>query len=190
MLETATLTSLFRDLVRGAMAELKVASSETTEFYLVGLLEAFTRPGRGDLLDPPLALDYLESFNLPAAQRYGKLRRVADTALFVSGMFADSLDRTATGPRYYASLGRTAYAHLSSGGGPQAQALSPSFQELAGRFPDFVGVLAEISEQELFRREQDTLRLYRRWLAHGGAREASLLVRRGVIPGKPTTVRQ
>src|SRR4051812_23424248 len=93
MLETETLTALFRDLVRSAMATLRVDSTETTEFYLVRLLEAFTRPGRGDLLDPPLAVDYLEAFQLPASQRCGKLRRVADTALFVTGVFVDSLDR-------------------------------------------------------------------------------------------------
>jgi hypothetical protein len=178
MLETGTLTALFRDLVRGAMETLRVASTETTEFYLVRLLETFTRPGKTDLLNPPLAIDYLEAFRLPPSQRYGKLRRVADTSLFVTGMFVDSLERTLVGPQYYAALGRNAYAHLSAGAGP----LGASFEELAGRFPEFVRVLAEISEQELFNREQDTVRLYKRWLAHGGTREADLLVRRGLIP--------
>jgi len=186
MLETETLTALFRDLVRGAMATLRVDSTETTEFYLVRLLETFTRPGRGDLLDPPLAIDYLEAFQLPASQRFGKLRRVADTALFVTGIFVDSLDRKLVGPDYYAALGRNAYAHLSVEAGP----LGDSFEELAGRFPEFVRVLGEVAEEGLFKREQDTLRLYKRWLAHGGAREADVLVRRGLIPVRQTTTRQ
>src|SRR5438876_605658 len=79
-LETGSLTALFHQLVRAAMAVQQVESSETTEFYLVQLLEGYARPGR-ELLDRPLALDYLEAFHLPASQRYEKLKRVADTAL-------------------------------------------------------------------------------------------------------------
>jgi hypothetical protein len=184
MLETGSLTGFFRTLVQSALAAQQVAASETTEFYLVRLLETFVRPGRGDLLDPPLALDYLAAGHLPPHQRYEKLKRVADTALFVTGLFIDCLDRSAVGPDYYQQLGRNAYARLSAE--PRGNALAAPFDELAGRFPDFVRVLMEISEGELFRREQDTLRLYKRWLHTGSHREANLLVRRGVIPYAPT----
>ena len=185
MLSTTNLTALFHDMVRAAMAAQQVASSETTEFYLVQLLEAFARPARGNLLDPPLALDYLEALHLPAPKRYAKLKRVADTALFVTGVFVDSLERSLVGPEYYAALGRNAYARLSAQS--SRAALASLFEELAGRFPEFVRVLTEISAQELFRSEQDTLRLYRRWLHTRGQREADLLVRRGVIPFAPPT---
>lgn len=185
MLKTSTLTALFRDLVRSAMAAQQVESSETTEFYLVHLLEAFVRPDRADLLDPPLALDYLEAQHLPGLQRYEKLKRVADTALFVTGVFVDCLDRSLVGPEYYEALGRNAYARLSTQG--SRAGLAELFAELAGRFPEFVRVLTEISAQELFRREQDTVRLYKRWLHTGGQREADLLVRRGIIPWAPPT---
>lgn len=185
MLATGTLTALFHDLVRTAMATQQVASSETTQFYLVQLLEAFVRPARSDLLDPPLALDYLEAQHLPAAQRYEKLKRVADTALFVTGVFVDSLERSLVGPEYYQALGRNAYARLSTH--PPRAPLGTLFGELAGRFPEFVRVLMEISAQELFRREQDTLRLYKRWLHTRGQHEADLLVRRGLIPFAPPT---
>src|SRR5206468_1692784 len=111
MLSTSNLTVIFRDMVRTAMAAQRVASSETTEFYLVRLLEGSAPPARGGL----------------------------------------------------ATL----------------------FEELAGRFPEFVRVLTEISAQELFRREQDTLRLYKRWLHTRGRREADLLMRRGIIPFAP-----
>jgi len=184
VLATGNLTALFHDLVRAAMAAQQVESSETTQCYLVQLLEGFARPARGDLLDPPLALDYLEAFRLPAWQRYEKLKRVADTALFVTGVFVDCLDRSLVGADYYAALGRNAYARLSAE--PRA-ALAQLFKELAGRFPEFVRVLTEISAQELFRREEDTLRLYKRWLHTRGRREADLLMRRGLIPFAPPT---
>jgi hypothetical protein len=183
MLATGNLTALFHDLVRAAMEAQQVESSETTEVYLVQLLAAFARPERSALLDRPLALDYLEASHLPAQQRYEKLKRVADTALFVTGMFVDSLDRSLVGPDYYAALGRNAYARLSTQ--PPRAALAALFDELARRFPEFVRVLTEISAQDLFKREQDTLRLYKRWLHTRGRREADLLVRRGIIPYAP-----
>jgi len=188
MLTTGTLTALFHDLVRAAMDAQQVASSEVTECYLVQLLEAFARPSDPALLERPLALDYLEASHLPAQQRYEKLKRVADTALFVTGVFVDSLDRSLVGPDYYAALGRNAYARLSTQP-PRAQPAT-LFAELARRFPEFVRVLTEISAQELFRREQDTLRLYKRWLHTRGRREADLLVRRGIIPYAPAKPRQ
>ncbi len=180
MVERDTLTHLFRELVQRAMTTLGIESLTTTEFYLVNLLENFARPGRPDLLDPPLGIDYLEAMQAPPPQRVAKLRRVADTALFITGVFVDSLERSLVGPEYYATLGRAAYAQLSAASARGA--IRASFEELADRFPDFVRVLGEVSAQELFAREQDTLRIYRRWLAHGGSREAALLVRRGVIP--------
>jgi hypothetical protein len=185
VLESGTLTALFHDLVRAAMASQQVQSSETSQFYLVQLLEGFVRPARGDLLDPPLSLDYLEALRLPATQRYDKLKRVADTALFITGVFIDSLERSLVGPEYYEALGRTAYSRLSVH--PPRAGLGDLFGELAGRFPEFVRVLMEISEREIFRREQDTLRLYKRWLHTRGGREADLLLRRGIIPSAPAS---
>jgi hypothetical protein len=185
MVQTGTLTALFHDLVQEALEQQHIASSETTECYLVHLLERFAAPGRKDLLDPPLGVDYLRAFELPAVQRFDTLRRVADTALFVTGIFVDSLERSMVGPEYYAALGQNAYARLSAHA--SRTALAGLFEELAGRFPEFVRVLAQISAQELFRREQDTLRLYKRWLHTRGQREADLLLRRGIIPFAPPT---
>jgi hypothetical protein len=187
VVDTSSLAGLFHSLVRTAMATQQVSASETSEFYLVQLLEAFATR-RADLLRPPLAIDYLEASHLPAAQRYEKLKRVADTALFVTGVFVDSLERGLVGPDYYTTLGRTAYARLSAE--PTRAGLAGLFDELARRFPDFVRVLMEISEQELFHREQDTLRLYKRWLHTRGRREADLLVRRGVIPFAPPSTQR
>ena len=182
-----SLTGLFRDLVRTAVAAQEVAPSEALECYLVHVLEAFVRPDRADLLDPPLALDFLAADHLPAIQRYDKLKRVGDTALFVTGMFADSLERRAVGASYYAALGRTAFARLSQD--HRSAGVGHLFEELYKRFPECVGVLMEVSEQDVFHREQDTVRLYRRWQQTGGRREAALLARRGLVPVAPSSRR-
>ena len=188
MVQTGTLTALFHDLVQEAMEQQHIASSETTECYLVHMLERFASPGRTDLLDPPLGVDYMRAFEMPSVQRFDTLKRVADTSLFVTGVFVDCLERSLVGADYYTALGRNAYAQLSTE--MRRGGLGDSFVELADRFPDFVRVLAAISALELFKSEQDAIRLYKRWLQTGSAREADLLVRRGLIPVAPPSRRQ
>ena len=182
---TSTAREFFRERIRQACDEQRVEPSETAEFYLVQLLERFIHHERG-LLDRPLALDYLASFDEQPTVRYGKLRHVGDTALFVAGVFTESLDRSAVGSDYYTALGGLAYAHLASmPGTPHGRSVIELFTELSMRFLDFVRVLSQMSLDELFASDRDTLRVYRRWLASRGARDAALLVRRGIIPFAP-----
>ncbi|HWP65581.1 MAG TPA: hypothetical protein VNO26_06700 [Candidatus Limnocylindria bacterium] len=183
MAETDTLAGLFHRLIRSATEAQRVPMSEQTECYLVQMLTAFVRPAAPDLLDPPLGVDYLTALNLPAAQRFARLRRVADTALFLTGLFLEHLENTLVGGEYYATLGRSAYARLSADE-PHA-GLAEAFADLSQRFGAFVRILGEIGDTQLFNTERDTLRLYRRWLLTRGPREAELLLRRGVIPFAP-----
>src|SRR5262245_59626470 len=180
----STLTEYFRDILRNAMRTQDVRSSEEIEFYLVNLLEGFARPDR-DWFDRPLALEYLESFHSPLPHRYGKLKRVGDTALFVSGVFMESLHRKLVSSDYYMDLGRTAYGHLTtlaSGAGDGPRVL---FAELEARFDDFVRVFAEIGFRELFRGDTHTLRVYTRWMYTRSETDARWLLRHGIIPCVP-----
>lgn len=181
----STPRDFFRGLLRQACDEQRVAPSESAEFYLVQLLERFVRPEPG-LLDRPLALDYLSSFDQRPGVRYRRLRDVGDTALFVSGVFTESLEGKTVGAGYYASLGRLAYRHLASlPGTPFGRLSIELFTEMSARFRDFVRVLSQMSLDRLFAGDQDTLRVYRRWLTTRSARDANLLLRRGVIPFAP-----
>lgn len=178
------LTAFFRDLLQTAMRTQEVRSSEDTEFYLVKLLEGFAHAER-DWFDRPLALEYLESLHSPPAHRYGKLKRVGDTSLFVSGMFIESLHRKLVSSDYYVQLGRTAYGHLSSLSSGMAPVPADLFSELAERFSDFVRVFAEISFERLFQGDVHTLRVYTRWMYTRGERDARWLLRHGIIPYAP-----
>src|SRR5215510_13558609 len=100
-----SLAEFFRDLVRGAMRTHEVESSEPAEHYLVTLLERFAKPPAG-WDSRPLALDYLESAHKPRADRCAKLKHVGDTALFLSGVFMEHLERRTVSTTYYMSLGR------------------------------------------------------------------------------------
>lgn len=180
------LTDFFRDLIRGAAHNQRVAMSEGTEHYLVGLLEYFARP------DPswherPLALDYLESMRAgDSVVRAGMLRRVGDTALFLSGVFMDHLERQIVSSDYYISLGRSAYTHLARV--PAASSVRPSavYREMADRFPDLVNVLTDISFEQMFRSDRQMLRAYSRWLHTGNQRDARRLMRSGLLPMPPS----
>jgi hypothetical protein len=178
-------TEFFRELVRGAMEVQNVNAGEETEYYLVQLLQQHLRT-QGDLLDRPLALEFLEASNVGGVERFQRLKLVGDTALFVAGLFADCLERSAVQPDYYVELGRLAYRRVSGVGNRQVRAM---FADLAGQFLDLVRVLGEISTRDLFASDRDTLRIYRRWLLTRGAHDASLLVARGIIPAEPSKAR-
>ena len=178
------LTEFFRELLQSAMRTQAVRSSEEMEFYLVKLLETFAHAER-DWFDRPLALDYLESFHSPLPHRYGKLKRVGDTALFVSGLFMESLHRKLVSSDYYMELGCTAYRHLSAISSAAGAVSGNLFAELSERFADCVRVLAEISFADLFHGDAHTLRVYTRWMYTRNEHDARWLMRHGIIPYAP-----
>lgn len=175
----------FRELVQDAMQAQGVSSGEETEYYLVQLLQDHL--SRSSLLDKPLALEFLEASNGGGrVERFQRLKQVGDTALFISGIFAECLERSVVQPGYYVELGQLAYRQVAGVGSPQVREM---FVDLAMQFVDLVRVLGEISNREMFASDRDTLRVYRRWLLTRGAADASLLVRRGIIPAEPSKAR-
>ena len=95
-----------------------MATSAFTECYLVHLLAGFARgerlPGREPGFDEtPLAILYARALQASRFERAVLLRATADTALFVSGFFAESLPGGDGDIRYYASLGGRAYTRLA-----------------------------------------------------------------------------
>lgn len=176
---------LFRELVAGALAHRKLRVRESTEFYLVHLLERFlTRgelfdgPGDGPAQVEPLALLLLRALDEERVRRRDGLRRLGDTALFVAGFFSDSLARSPVDPAYYTAMGERAYGALAISPGPAVAA--ETYEEMAERFEAFVDVFAEIAEQQDLRSNRGLVRLYERYLHTGSQRVAEQLRARGV----------
>jgi hypothetical protein len=185
-----TAVEFFREQIGKAMEHQRVSTSAFTEYYLVNLLAAFMRgeslPGREPGFDEtPLALLYVRALDASPLERARRLRAMGDTALFVSGFFAESLADTRADVRYYAILGGRAYSHLSrEHEGPGS--LGPAvFSELAARFRQFVDVLSEVSEQSRLSHPASVVRLYERWVQTGSRRAAALLAERGITPVPP-----
>jgi hypothetical protein len=180
-----TPSEFFREQLGKAMEHQRVSTSAFTEYYLVNLLVACVRgdvlPGREPGYDEtPLALLYMRAVQAPRAERTRLLRLLGDSALFVSGFFADSLDNAPAGHGYYRALGGRAYAHL---GREAPKPFGPElFGELAERFSQFSDVLAEVSEESRLAHPASLVKLYERWLATGSRRAGAQLVERGVTP--------
>jgi hypothetical protein len=175
----------FREQVEKAMEHQKVSTSAFTEFYLVNLLAGCVNgelpPSEPGFDETPLALLYVRAHQASRFERARLLRTLGDRALFVSGFFADSVSGKVVDLDYYKAMGGQAYGRLSQ----EAEAsvlYGGVFSELAGRFTQFVDVLAEVSEQSRLGSNKSLLRLYERWILTGSRRDAALLAQRGMAP--------
>ena len=143
--------------------------------------ESSSEPG---FEETPLAVLYIRAVEASRTERTRLLRTMGDTALFVSGFFADSLSRGLVDLGYYKAMGGQAYARLSR----EDSALgvgSTVFSELSGRFCEFADVLAEVSETSHLSTNTSVVRLYERWVQTGSRRAATLLAERGIAPILP-----
>ena len=184
----------FREMVSDVLAHRRLKVQEVTEFYLVNLLTRFLEKERlfvenadGTVDAEPLALILLKALETDRRARAAHLRRLGDTALFVSGFFGDSLSRSPVDVDYYIAMGERAYGTLADT--ERNAGLEELYGELAERFEQFVDLFAEIAELSQLRSNRGLLRLYERFLATRDARVAERLRERGVAlfsgPGAP-----
>lgn len=161
-----------------------------TEAYLVELLVTFSATNNlfdkdgGRLMGEPLALMLAKASEAPAPERARQLRRMGDTALYVSGFFSDSLQRQLVDVDYYASMGGRAYDAL--GDMNRGAHTGQMFREMATKFVRLVDLLNEISERALCTSDAGLLRLYERYVRTGSERLRRMLEERGVLATQGT----
>ena len=183
-----TPVEFFREQLERAMEHQKVSTSAFTEYYLVNLLAGCVRgelpPSEPGYDETPLAVLYVRAIHSSRRDRARLLRAMGDTALFVSGFFADSLSGQLVDLDYYKAMGGFAYARLAQDEDPRV--FGPEvFSELSGRFTEFADLLSEISEASHLATNTSLLRLYERWIQTGSRRVAALLAERGIAPMSP-----
>ena len=188
LVRNETAVEFFREQLERAMDHQKVSTSAFTQFYLVNLLAGGLRgelpPSEPGYDETPLAVLYVRAIQSSRRDRAKLLRAMGDTALFVSGFFADSLGGRLVDLDYYKAMGGFAYARLARDEDPRV--FGPEvFSELSGRFTQFADLLSEISEQSHLASNQSVLRLYQRWIQTGSRRVAALLAERGITPVIP-----
>jgi hypothetical protein len=173
----ASVDAFFHELVVQALHTQGVGTSESTEFYLVGLLGEFTKTR---ITDAPLALILAEADE--RGERVKALKEVGDTTLYMTGFFSEALRGKIVQPEYYITLGEAAYRELANR--LSRSTIAEIYDELAGRFPTFVDVLGTVREQIDFC-GADVTKLYQAWISsrsewvEGRLRELGVIVTTG-----------
>ena len=193
VIEARELRAFFRETVVTAIDHQQLQAGEETIVYLINLLSGFARSDRfyewtadGYTLRP-LALALNDAMQARGREeRNVALRRVGDVALFVSGLFADSLHRRNVDVDYYIAMGGTAYGFLSGvlQGNTSGRTLGAVFEELSCQFSAFVDVLGEVGDNTALNSDADIMRVYDVWRKTGSRRAERRLRELGVQLGE------
>src|SRR4030095_8974804 len=185
----ADVVAFFDDAVRGAAETRGYDPNAASAVYVARLLADYARPeiGRDEAHRRPLVLLLREALDASGSERFRKLRGLGDHALYVSGFFADHLERRGVQQPYVSGLGKSAYAALATmlrraGGGLAGPDV---FHELAENFDVLVGLLSDVADAiyaSNAKDPRDILDVYERWSRRGSRALGEALVRWGVVP--------
>jgi hypothetical protein len=176
LITQASLREYFHNELHEALNHQKIHAEGETVCYLTNLLTMYARSDelfeQTDLSETSVQL------------RTRIMQRLGDTALFIAGVFADSLNRKLVDVDYYVAMGGTAYAQVSDSmrGYRAEKSLASLFDELREKFTDFVDVLNEVSERSHLSSDKDVLRLYEIWMRTGSKRREAQLRKLGIEP--------
>ena len=191
--------AFFHDSVESALENQRVDASGHAVHYVVNMLTLFTRSEHFFEETPegcrlrPLANMLADATNAgTVGERDYALQRLGDVALFVAGFFPDFLVRKLVDVGYYVRMGGNAYGALADNCRyrPTRAASAEVFDELSEKFPAFVDVIGEISDQGRTRTSKDILRLYELWLETGSRRLRAQLEALGVQASDACASRQ
>jgi hypothetical protein len=174
-----TVTEFFHEALGKALRNQGVTAAGEVEAYLVQLLSAYstTTPA-----DEPLGVKLASAQVAAPEARMRVLRDVGDTSLYVSGFFADSLQRKLVDIDYYISIGGAAYEQLARAYERRRASAGEVFDALGARFGVFVEVLAEVSQTTSMSSPTGVVQLYERWLKTGSEWAERQLRKSGVVP--------
>ncbi len=178
----------FSEVVKEACAHRHVKTQPHIEAYLVQLLKYYLDPRNlhGSLIEdsaekPPetFAEMYLQAINSEMTKKKELMRSLADKALYLTGIFSDSLQRKVVDLDYYVEIGSAAYSNLHSW--TRQDTLATVYSTFSKRFQEYVEVLNYISEKSTVQSDQNVLRLYDRYLRTGSDLAREKLTELGVV---------
>ena len=160
----------FQEALQDAISKHHLSTCHETTLYLSNLLTVFIQAEHlfaqteDSLTLKPLAGMYAEAADARSVnERDSALRHLGDVALFISGLFPQSLSRSLVDVDYYINMGGSAYGFLADSRrvSRNTRVYSMIFHELSARFAEFVDVLGDNTN---LRQDSDILRLYEIWL--------------------------
>lgn len=150
LVTAANMREYFREALRGARNKTGVALSEHAEVYLVGLLDEFARAEkvfagteRGER--PAMATLLSRAQDATPGEAVRIYKHMGDSSLYLTGFFAESVEREVVSRDYYVQMGGGAYGSVASLMRTTAATSSALFAELSDRFEELVALLAEVS---------------------------------------------
>lgn len=183
----SSLTEFFQKRVSKAMKRQGISTSQETEYYVVNLLDHFSKaerlhgPEQGE--QEALILTLGKALQSNRDEAIPLYRRIGDESLYMSGFFSQRLKRQHLSPRYYQDLGATAYETLSSlMKGKRDKVFADIFGELAEKFDHLVEVLIAIGEQHTFSASKDPEDLLQRWEKTPSKEASRSLLEEGLLP--------
>lgn len=191
LIHAVTVREHFSTALQSAARNQDVALRDITSTYLVNLLTEYCEASAlaavtdANQQIKPLAMLYGEALEAPTTEhRRRTLQKLGDLALFISGVFSDSLNRKLVDVDYYIGMGEAAYCCVydSLKVDTRAKAVSAVFAELSSKFPLLVDLLTEISEMSGLKSRSDLLRSYELWQKTGSERARKQLSRAGIVP--------
>lgn len=178
----------FSEVVHEACVERQIKTHPQVEAYLVQILKHylisknFHQPLANDSTEKPLetfAEMYLTAISAEAPKNKEIMRTVADKTLYLTGFFAESLQKKVVDIDYYSDIGSAAYHNLAVW--TKQDTLSTVFTTFSKRFKDFVYVLNYVSEKSQIQSDQNVLKLYDRYLRTGSDLAREKLNELGVV---------
>ena len=187
---STSISDYFHEVVADALRVRHVDATAAASRYLVGLLCDYAHPDEEteSALSRPLTFQLRDAMEAAGTERFRRLRVLGDGVLYILGFFSSHMDQRGIDRGYVVTVGTTAYDHAAAmlRFGPRAPSGGPDvLAELAGKFEEFAGVLADVADGALAssaRNDSSVVKLYERWLRTGSARLADALSTRGLIP--------
>ena len=178
----------FLESVEEGLEKRNLKTYPAVSMYLVNLLEYYLdarnlfdeqMDEQGRRKPGTMAEMFLQASNAEANERRELLKKLGDKSLYISGFFADSLNRKLVDVDYYAELGGAAYRSLS--GCVKEELSAQVYKIISSRFLEFVDVLSYISHKAMINTDQNILRLYDVYLKTGSPIAREKLVEMGVV---------
>jgi hypothetical protein len=176
----------FSELLDSVVAKQGVVISDEVKYYLSRMLSDNINPENllkatddNPYAETPLAILFHESLNAGNSEQKKILRFIGDYALYVSGFFSESLNKSLVDVDYYIEIGGSAYNSLS--GMFRSKDIRRLYDELYVKFAKMVELLTEISYKTGTNSCTDLLRLYERWIRTGSATLEKLLQEKGIV---------
>jgi hypothetical protein len=177
----------FHQSLQEALLERKIETYPVVQNYLVTMLEYYLltdnlfkeENSSGKKTHETLAEMMLKASSSTPRVRIELLKKLGDTALYISGFFGDSLQRKIVDVDYYIDMGSTAYISLSEQ--VYEDTSSQLYREIARKFNGFVDVFTLMSRKSMHAEKDNILRLMEVLAKTGSSLAQDQLIEMGIF---------